>query len=167
MYNPITAGRLASMRQRKGTFFITVKYPFSFLSVAVSFSELSSCSFSNLTRLSFCFLSSVIESSSSLGFLGTGFIVAPSNEHWKKGNLEQKCYCNDIWIRVYFWDILYLYLLTPRQKLATILLHHCHPKAPSRAVTTGAKTMVPKPEPHVEIPKTKTILTIVIRGGLK
>ena len=47
--------------------------------------------------------------------------------------------------------------LTARQKLATILRHHCQPKELSKAVTTGAKTIVPNPEPQVEIPVTKDL----------
>merc|ERR1719270_2505449 len=75
---------------------------------------------------SFSLLISVMESSSSFGFLGTGFIVAPST-------------------------------VQARQKLATILRHHCHPRELSKAVTTGAKTIVPNPEPQVEIPVTKDL----------
>ena len=47
--------------------------------------------------------------------------------------------------------------LTAKQRPATILLHHCQPRPASRAVTTGAKTMVPKPEPQVDIPVTKDL----------
>ena len=45
--------------------------------------------------------------------------------------------------------------LTSRQKPATILLHHCQPRLLSSAVTTGANTIVPNPEPQVEMPVTR------------
>ena len=47
--------------------------------------------------------------------------------------------------------------LTAKQKQATILLHHCHPMPASRAVTTGANTIVPNPEPQVDIPVTRDL----------
>jgi hypothetical protein len=43
--------------------------------------------------------------------------------------------------------------LTMRQSPARILLQPCQPKLASNEVTRGAKTMVPAPEPQVEIPR--------------
>ena len=39
-----------------------------------------------------------------------------------------------------------------RQSPAMILSVPCHPKVPSSALTRGARTKVPTPEPHVAIP---------------
>ena len=45
--------------------------------------------------------------------------------------------------------------ITKRQNPAMILFVHCQLVTSSSLVTTGAKTIVPKPEPHVEIPEEK------------
>ena len=79
MYSPITAGRLASITHRKGTFLMTAKYPLS-SSFSSEFVDSSIRVTFSSSFLIFSFISA-IEFSSSLDGMGTGFIVAPRIVH--------------------------------------------------------------------------------------
>ena len=85
--------------------------------------------------------------------LGTGLMVSPRKVHWRKISMRH------LWIRwrMQTTDIVGMVWEknTKRQNPAMILFVHCQLVTSSSLVTTGAKTIVPKPEPHVEIPEEK------------